>query len=142
MSNDHKSSLLTPEEQVSRRWFEEGWGQGREDVFRELGPTVNATLITGQVHSIDEFLAFRHEIVTGLSDLEVHILEMLAREGLTATRWKVIGQHTGTFFGVPATGRAVEFSGTTWQHISDGKIVGGHDDFDFGSLLRELSEAQ
>ncbi|MEM6347425.1 MAG: ester cyclase [Bacteroidota bacterium] len=39
-----------------------------------------------------------------------------------ATRWEFVGKHTGNFFGVPATGKMVYFSGQNILQIKAGKI--------------------
>lgn len=129
-------------ERLSRRWFEEGWVKGDESVFRELTPdTVSAELATGPIDNLEAFLDFRRELLAALPDLTVTIDDLLAAEDRTAILWTFAGRHTGRGFGLEPTGREVKVQGTTWQTIRDGKIAGGIDCWDLGSMLQRLQAA-
>lgn len=129
-------------ERLSRRWFEEGWRDGNEGVFRELAADpVDADLATGSIHSLDEFLEFRRELLSALPDLEVTIEDLLAADDRTAVLWRLRAHHTGEGLGLQPTGRPVDVRGTTWQHVRDGRIVSGIDCWDLGGLLESLRSA-
>ena len=53
-------------------------------------------------------------------------------------QWHFKGTHDGDFFGVPATGKAVDVSGTTLIKMKDGKIVAEQDFMDFLSFYTQL----
>ena len=50
----------------------------------------------------------------------------------------ITGVHTGNFFGIPATGKRVEFSGMYMVRIENGKIVEHWGEEDGVSLLEQL----
>ena len=52
--------------------------------------------------------------------------------------WRFTGTHDGEFFGVPATGKEVDISGTTLIKMKDGKIAVEQDFMDFLSFYSQL----
>jgi len=133
---------MNTNETLTRRWFAEGWGQQKPEVFRELSPhsgMLTATLATGPIQDLDEFLAFFEELTHGIPDMQLVVEQILPTEEGTVTRWRFTGTHTGEAFGMPASGRRVEAVGTTWQTLRDGRVVGGQDHWDFGSFCASLA---
>ncbi|HVS16613.1 MAG TPA: ester cyclase [Thermoanaerobaculia bacterium] len=127
-------------ERLSRRWFEEGWIEGRVEVFHELaGEQVEARLVTGTINDLDQFLGFRSELLGAFPDLEVTVEEVLAEDDRAAVLWRMRGTHTGPGFGLAPTGRKIDVQGTTWQTVREGRIVEGLDCCDFGSMIASLS---
>ncbi|HVZ02816.1 MAG TPA: ester cyclase [Dongiaceae bacterium] len=59
---------------------------------------------------------------TAFPDLSVTIEDMVAEGDLVAVRGTWRGTHQGTFRGVPAIGRKVEFSGMVFWRIGGGQI--------------------
>jgi steroid delta-isomerase-like uncharacterized protein len=72
------------------------------------------------------------------SDLRWDIEDLFAEGDRVCVRLTMHGRQTGEFFGVPATGRTVEVSGTHVLRVRDGKVVehwGNNDDM---GLMRQL----
>jgi predicted ester cyclase len=63
---------------------------------------------------------------------------MIAEGDKVVARITMSGTHTGSFMGVPATGRYVEFTGIYFARISNGKIVEHWGEEDGVSLLTQL----
>jgi steroid delta-isomerase-like uncharacterized protein len=59
---------------------------------------------------------------SGMPDLRVDILDMIAEGDKVAVRYTVEGTHEGDLFGVPPTGRRVSIESITVERVSDGKI--------------------
>ncbi len=74
-------------------------------------------------------------------DLHNEILLLLAEGDLVAAHQRWTGTHTGPFAGVPATGRAVEFTSTAVLRIVDGFIAEAWDQVDVAGLMGQLTEA-
>ena len=54
---------------------------------------------------------FYMNYVNGFSDLEFTILEVLGQGDRLVKHWNFKGTHTGTAFGLPATGNKLTFQG-------------------------------
>ena len=82
-------------------------------MLRLLDPSVQAPLVV-VVQDRDRLLQDDGPVV----DL------LIEKDDLVVSNWTVRGTHTGTpFYGVAASGEAVEINGTAILRIRDGKIV-------------------
>jgi predicted ester cyclase len=80
-----------------------------------------------------------HELsLVGMTDFHTRILDMVAEGDQVVARVNITGVHTGTFFGIAATGKRVEFSGMYMVRIQNGKIVEHWGEEDGVSLLEQL----
>lgn len=71
-------------------------------------------------------------------DLRVTIDKILAEGELVAVRLFAEGTNTGSGNGLPATGKSLRISGTTFFRIVDGKIVEEWATFDQLDFMRQL----
>ncbi len=107
------------------RYHVEVWDEGRLDRAGQYlgeGFTSHArvtTLPAGQQVGPD-FLA---QFWTGFPDLRSREDALIADGDLVTIRWTITGTHTGPFFGVAATGKAIEVSGMDILRVADGKLV-------------------
>ena len=74
----------------------------------------------------------------GMPDWNTTIEDMLAEGDKVVARIRMAGTHTGDFFGIPATGKRVEFTGIYIVQIANGKIVEHWGEEDGVSLLQQL----
>jgi predicted ester cyclase len=51
------------------------------------------------------------------------VREVFATEDRVAVRFVIRGTHTGSFFGLPPTGRAVTIPANVLLHVSGGKVT-------------------
>jgi steroid delta-isomerase-like uncharacterized protein len=56
-------------------------------------------------------------------DLDITVEKQVAERDLVAVHWTARGTNTGTGNGLPATGRAVQITGTTLFRMDDGRIA-------------------
>ena len=71
------------------------------------------------------------------SHREVHL--RLAQGDLVAFRWTVTATHQATWNGIPASGRAVTFTGTSWIRVSDDRIAEAWFDMDIAGPIRQMT---
>jgi steroid delta-isomerase-like uncharacterized protein len=62
------------------------------------------------------------EWLAGFPDLRFEIEQTLAEDDRVLSQWVMHGTHTGTWLGIPATGRTVSIRMMTVHRIRDGKI--------------------
>jgi predicted ester cyclase len=74
----------------------------------------------------------------GMPDLHYTIDDMVVGADAVAVRATMTGTHTGNFFGLAPSGRAVRVSQMTIEHFRDGQIVSHHRQTDDLSMLRQL----
>lgn len=77
----------------------------------------------------------------GMSDFHTEIQELIAEDDKVVARVLMTGTHTGNFYGIPATGKRVEFTGMYIARIANGKIVEHWGEEDSLSLLKQLGYA-
>ena len=75
---------------------------------------------------------------TAFPDLNIVIDDMVSEHDRVAFRYTVHGTHKGTFFGVPASGKQITYTGISFSRIADGKIQEGWAIWDTRRVLRQL----
>jgi predicted ester cyclase len=66
------------------------------------------------------------------------IQEVIATEDRVAVRFVLRGTHTGSFFGIPATGRPVTVVANVILHVADGRVTTLEGVFDEAGILRQI----
>jgi steroid delta-isomerase-like uncharacterized protein len=74
-------------------------------------------------------------------DIRYEVLDQVAEGDRVLTRWVASATHTGTFQGVPPTGRRGVVSGMTLHRIADHKLVECWTNLDELGMLRQLGVA-
>jgi steroid delta-isomerase-like uncharacterized protein len=82
--------------------------------------------------------AYYANYVTGFSDREFIVKETFAQGNKLTKYWIFKGKHTGTFFGIPATGKDVDVIGCTIVKMKDGKIAEEQDFMDNLEFMQQL----
>lgn len=59
----------------------------------------------------------------GFPDMKTKIHYQMTDEDKVATCWSMTGTHSGTFMGIPPTGRSVSTSAMSVDRVSNGKVV-------------------
>ena len=76
--------------------------------------------------------------LTGFSDAEFTFVDLFGQGDKLVKHWNFKGTHDGEFFGIPATGKKIDLSGTTLILMEDGKIKQEQDFFDSLDMLTQL----
>jgi predicted ester cyclase/phosphohistidine phosphatase SixA len=71
----------------------------------------------------------------GLSDVAFTVEDVALADDTITVRGTLTGRHTGTLFGVPATGREVAFGGLALHRVADGAIVESWQMADWTTLM-------
>ena len=129
---------------LARRWFEEVWNQRRVETVREMVAEDGVCDSEGaSLRGPDEFLTRAHTpFLATFPDLRVEVEGTVAEGDEVVVRWRAKGTHLGDDFGVPATGRRVEFRGMTWIRFRDGQMVQGLDCWNQAALIAALQQEQ
>jgi steroid delta-isomerase-like uncharacterized protein len=82
--------------------------------------------------------AFYENYVTGFSNRKFIVKEIFADGDKLVKHWEFKGKHTGTFFGIPATGKDIDVFGVTIAKMRDGKIAEEQDFMDNLEFMQQL----
>lgn len=126
---------------LMRRWFEEVWNQGREDLIDQLRAwdTVASGLGEGNEKSRGHapFRTFYANMRGTLPDLRLTVEDIIAEGDKVSVRISAEGTHTGDAL-APATGRKVKVGGIIMARIVDGQIVEAWNQIDQLGMLRQI----
>jgi steroid delta-isomerase-like uncharacterized protein len=126
---------------IVRRAFEamtagpEAWIAEHDELFSEelVGHFAGMPPIDSKTH-----LQFGLATFEAFDDLERPIEDLVALGDKVVARWASMGTHTGTWQGIPATGRYVSTSGITIFRLESGKIVEEWSETDMVGLLQQV----
>src|SRR3954452_20383597 len=116
-------SVPCPSE-VVRRWVE-GWNARSPAAVRELTAPgfVRHDANLPDVLGPDAQMQFVAAAITAFPDLHFTVHHVVAEGALVADHLTGTGTHQGEFFGVPATGRAVQFQTMETYRVADGQVM-------------------
>ena len=108
-----------------------------------LGDVVSEDLLTPKIMpgiptGIEGAKAAHRIMLAGFPDYQTVIEDLFAEGDKVAARIIMSGTNTGSFMGIPATGKRVSFTGIYIARIADGKIVEHWGEEDSVSLLQQL----
>ena len=99
-----------------------------------LTPKIMPGIPTG----IEGAKAAHRIMLAGFPDYQTIIDDLFAEGDKVAARITMTGTQTGSFMGIPPTGKHVSFTGIYIAGIADGKIVEHYGEEDGVSLLQQL----
>ena len=128
------------ENKIITRRYQEIYNSNRLD---ELPEVVSENLLTpkimpGMEPGLEGAKQVHAITLEGMPDWHVEIIDLIAEDDKVVARITMTGTHTGTFFGIPATGKRIVFTGIYVVRIEDGKIVEHWGEEDSVSLLTQL----
>jgi steroid delta-isomerase-like uncharacterized protein len=126
---------------VARRYIDELWTGGKEEVAKEVltedfkvtdpGTPGRRGGIDGEVEAMRAYRA-------AFPDLHFTVDAAFASGDEAAVRWTVTGTHRGDLPGVPATGKTATMLGMSMLRFSDGKVAEAWHYWDALGMLRQL----
>lgn len=134
-------NLIENNRQIVSRYFEEVWNLGRLNVLDELIAPNYVNHSPGAPNPLPGPEGLK-PIVTalrkGIPNVKYTIQDMVVTADKVAVRVMMTGTHTGDFFGIPATGRAISVNQLQIERIENGKIVEHWRQTDDLGMLRQL----
>ncbi|WP_370478164.1 ester cyclase [Tamlana flava] len=110
------------------------------DLINSNNFTEDITLVASpeNIVGIDGFKAYYQNFITGFSEVNFTVVDVLGQNDKIVKHWTFKGKHTGDFFGIPATGNSVDVEGVTIAKIKDGKIAQEQDFMDNLAFMSQL----
>ena len=139
--------IISDQEQLEKdiAMYQDTWLRflnGETSVVNEERFQEDVVVVTSQGDLVGIEACKKHymNFLTGFSNIEFTIPEVIGQGNRLVKHWNFKGTHTGDFFGMPASGNKLNLSGTTLVTIRDGKIAKEHDFFDMMSMVSQLTE--
>jgi len=132
-------SLEEENKNIVRR-YQEIYNSNALDALREVVAEDLRTpkIMPGIPSGIEGAQVAHQMMLAGFPDYQTVIEELIAEGDKVVARITMSGTHTGSFMGIPATGKHVEFTGIYIARIANGKIVEHWGEEDGVSLLAQL----
>lgn len=90
------------------------------------------------LHGADELRAAVTADLEAFPDQQLTLDELVVDGEVAASRWTFRGTHTGDYYGIPATARAITSTVVAFDRIRDGKLVENWTVFDNYDVMRQL----
>ena len=140
VAQGREAASPTERNKAAKRRYIEAFNRRDLAAFNDLFAPEYVLHATGspEIRGPEELRTAVAASLDALSDVRVTADEMVAEGDRVATRWTMRARHTGTFIGVPASGRELSFSGTIIDRFVDDKVVEGWETVDMLGLMRQL----
>jgi steroid delta-isomerase-like uncharacterized protein len=107
-----------------RRLFEDVWKRHQTNLVNEICSddfVVHYGIETSV--SRDQLRREIHQWLEAFPDIQHEILDTIVQDDMTTVRWRGHGTHRASFMGIPATGKAFEYSGITIFRVASTQIA-------------------
>lgn len=145
-SSQVKSELTQTNKAIALRYAKEGWGTqpNWEKVWDELvSPNIvlHFNSFPEPTIGLKENKEFSKGLFEGFPDIKNTIGDVIAQGDTVIIRSTLEGKQTGTFLGIPATGKKVKMNDFTLYKIENGKISEMWYETNLLSLMQQLGLA-
>jgi steroid delta-isomerase-like uncharacterized protein len=128
-------------EAVVRRFLDQVVNGGRLDLVSELWAEDLAWYggSLGEIHGIDNYRSMLSaDAAVGFTGMHLTVHELISQDEKVVVRFTNSGTHTGTFRGIPASGKHAEWLGIGIYTLRDGKIAEAWFGEDILGMLQQL----
>ncbi len=147
--NNSKREIINSNVQLEKdlKMYQDVWNtflNGDTSVVNSDNFTEDVVVVTaeGDITGIEAVKNHYMNYLIGFSEIEWKIKDAFGQGDRLVKHWNFKGKHTGSFFGIPATGNYLDLSGTTMVTMRNGKIAKEHDFFDMKSMLDQLLKSE
>jgi steroid delta-isomerase-like uncharacterized protein len=126
------------------QWFEHVWNRrSREAIIAYMAPDC-LTKVEGLDAPLtrDGFVEYHAAFISAVPDVRAFVTTVVAEGTQVVVTWRARGTHTGPGFGIPPSGRPVDFSGMSMFRFVDGQIAEGADSWNRGEMIASLMQVR
>ncbi len=88
--------------------------------------------------SLQQHKEFISGTLKAFPDIRTVVEDLIAEGDRVVMRWSCRGTHTGDFMGIPASNKALNFSGITVFRVSGGKIAEQWENYDALGMMQQM----
>lgn len=132
---------MTGEEakELFREVIERVWHRGEINFIDEAySPDFVARVPRSDFQGISDYKAYVRETLEGLPDIYIYVKDQYVDGCHLITRFQMTGTHTGSFLGVPPTGRTVDVEGVAIHRFVGDRFVESWTVWDVLGLCHEI----
>jgi len=125
------------------RRYQEAYNNNDLDTLDEVVAidVLTPKIMPGVPTGLEGAKAVHRRSLLGMPDFHTKIEDLIAEGDKVVARVTMTGTHTGDFWGFPATGRKVTFTGIYIARIENGKIAEHWGEEDGISLMQQIAPA-
>ena len=122
------------------RRYQEAYNNNDLDTLDEVVAVnvLTPKIMPGVPSGLEGAKAVHQRSLLGMPDFHTRIDDLIAEDDKVVARVTMTGTHTGDFWGFPATGNNVTFTGIYIARIENGKIVEHWAEEDGISLMQQI----
>jgi steroid delta-isomerase-like uncharacterized protein len=122
------------------RRYQEIYNSNELDTLTEVlsEDLITPKIMSGVPTGIEGAKAAHRIMLAGFPDYQTRIDDLIAEDDKVVARITMSGTNTGSFMGIPPTGKHVSFTGIYIARLANGKIVEHWGEEDSVSLLQQL----
>jgi steroid delta-isomerase-like uncharacterized protein len=126
-----------------RRFFDDLFTQGNLAVGDEIvgAGYINHNALPGEAPGRQGLLEFVKTLHAAVPDIQFAVEDQVAEGDKVVTRFRVTGTQQGELFGIPATGKRVNVTGTNIHRVANGQIHEAWLDWDALGMMQQLGVA-
>lgn len=130
-------------EAIVGRYWSEVWNNHNDDALHEVFTEneVHHWGIGDDTIGPDEFLKRVAGFRAAFPDFQIHPEQTISTGDLVVSRYRATGTHQGDWLGIPATGKAIEYTGINIFRVACGKIAESWGEADHLGLIQQLEGA-
>ena len=135
---------LDQNKQIVCRLISEVWNHGNLDRLSEFwdDDCINHAMPGADNRGLKAVRVYHESLAVTLTeaftDFQTEILQQIAEAESVVTQMRSSGKHSGTFFGIPATGKIITLSAMRIDRFQNGKIVEHWSVADMAGLMQQL----
>jgi steroid delta-isomerase-like uncharacterized protein len=140
VAEDKKQDPVEANIKMYSHAWDEIINKGKLEMFNDSNFTKDVVMHASpsDIVGIDSARAYYANYLIGFSNIAFTIKDVFGQGDKLVKHWNFAGTHTGTFFGIPATGKKVSLDGVTLLKMSNGKIAEERDFFDNLDFMTQL----
>jgi steroid delta-isomerase-like uncharacterized protein len=125
---------------LARTTIEELFDKGRTGYLNEVSELsfIGHDPVSLKSVSLDEEKRIAETFREGFPDLRCSVDDTITEGDRCVCRWRMTGTHSGTFVGIPPTGRKVVVDGISEMRFHQGRLAEQWTLYDFLGLLSQL----
>lgn len=125
--------------EACRRIFDEAFNQGKMAAIAEvIDPNYSFNGSTPNGKAVAETTGWIEMIRAALPDLHFTLEDIFGHDEKVAFRWRLDGTNTGSFQGLPPTGKKISITGTNIVTFAQGKAITNWQNWDEFGFKQEL----